>query len=83
MSKLNQAVGDIETRDELIRALLIGDSEEVAYGPLTLRQVEDDNILPLGTDGRIYQLIKPDTQTDEFVLYARLKADQRVLKALG
>lgn len=61
MSEVNieVKVGDILTRKRLISSLLYESCDEVAYGPLTLRMLEDNEVIqPVDFDGRVYPTIE-------------------------
>lgn len=78
---LEKKVGDIVTRKRIIASLLYDeDCTETAYGPLTLRLVNDGaEILPTDFDGRVYTTIERiNGDQDEQVYHAVTEADNRI-----
>lgn len=87
-SELEAKVGNIVTRNELIADLLIENINEIAYGLLTLRQVDNGDILPVDFDGRVYETIsvgeiefdmtERSEETEELITRVTMEADERV-----
>lgn len=58
-SELEIQVGDILERQRMVSELLSDDScESIAYGPIRLKLVKPDEILPADMDNRIYSSIE-------------------------
>lgn len=76
---LEKKVGDIYTRKRLAKDVL--DGKEVAYGPITLRPVEE-GVLPVDFDGRVYATIHTGefSNTEDKVNHIVTEADNRIEK---